>query len=113
MTAHDFQPNGMGGGTLRLLGVGFPETMSVPALAIMSSDDRPPLPFGDGLLCLSPPIVRLATRPAVDGKVEYVLSHNAGPGHFYYQLWFRNNPIGFCDPSAGWNLSNVTSVVWH
>jgi len=36
----------------------------------------------------------------------------AGSGTFYYQLWFRNTPIMFCDPVAAFNLSNGRALSW-
>ena len=36
----------------------------------------------------------------------------AGQGTFYYQLWFRNTPVMFCDPAAAFNLSNGWELTW-
>ena len=36
------------------------------------------------------PVVRVATRFAANGAVEYPLNHGAGPGTFYYQVVYRN-----------------------
>jgi hypothetical protein len=36
----------------------------------------------------------------------------AGTGSFFYQLWYRSTPTSFCDPAAGFNLSNGISLDW-
>ena len=35
----------------------------------------------------------------------------AGPGTFYYQLWYRNTPSSYCTPAA-FNLSSGRTLVW-
>ena len=35
----------------------------------------------------------------------------AGPGTFYYQVWFRNTPAMYCTPDA-FNLSNAIELAW-
>jgi hypothetical protein len=43
-----------------------------------------------------------------------VFGHSAvaGPGTFYYQLWFRDTPSSFCNPSTAFNLSNGRTLSW-
>jgi hypothetical protein len=38
------------------------------------------------------------------------LSHGAGAGTFYYQLWYRSNGP-FCSADL-FNLSNAVSIAW-
>lgn len=68
------------------------------------------VPFGDGFLCIGPPIVRLlpagfatgylASRP-VDLATEGFM-----PGTYYFQCWFRDPGIG----GSGYNLSDALEV---
>jgi hypothetical protein len=55
--------------------------------------------FGDGLRCLATtPLVRLAATTAAGGE-------------FVYQIWYRNQPAGYCTPLA-FNLSNGLRITW-
>ncbi len=115
LTAQNFAPNGGGGGTVDLLGTNFPVDTQPTVKAIRSLNlvnGQAGIVFGDGKLCLGSPIVRLATLTVQDGKVRFPIAHDAGPGRFSYQLWFRNLPIGFCDPNAGFNMSNAVALDW-
>ena len=58
-----------------------------------------------------PEVSALLLRPR-DAKMLYVFGHGAGAGTFHYQIWFRNQPIGFCDPVAAFNLSNGLTLTW-
>jgi hypothetical protein len=80
---------------------------------------RPPPPrpvvFGDGLRCISTDgLTRLGATLASGGVAEHVFGHGAaaGPGVFYYQVWFRSTPATFCDASAAFNLSNGRTLDW-
>ncbi|MFT7485824.1 MAG: hypothetical protein ACI9F9_001675, partial [Candidatus Paceibacteria bacterium] len=112
LTDVNFAPDGIGGGTVDLLGVGFPLGTSPTVVAIRSLGAKPPSPLGDGLLCLDGPILRMATKSAGGGKVLFQVNHTAGQGTFRYQLWFRNNPAGYCNAQAGFNLSNGLALDW-
>jgi hypothetical protein len=68
------------------------------------------VPFGDGLLCVSAPVVRLGSTFAGGGTASVSLSHGAGAGTFYYQLWYRSNGP-FCSADL-FNLSNAVSIAW-
>jgi hypothetical protein len=97
-------------------GTGFPLS-SAPAALVMrgtSVDPASPVVFGDGLLCVSAPLVRLGATFASGGVSSHTFGHGsmAGFGSFYYQIWFRNTPIMFCDPNAGFNLSNGRVLQW-
>jgi hypothetical protein len=100
-----------------LAGSGF-STMGAPtAIVIRSStlDPSSPLAFGDGLRCISAiSLVRLAATTAVSGTSAHAINHGvmAGPGDFYYQIWYRNTPSTFCDPFAAFNLSNGLRIAW-
>jgi hypothetical protein len=109
------QATGPNGATLT--GTGF-STMGAPtALVIRSNslDPASPVVFGDGLRCINPSsLVRLAATVASGGTSTHTFGHSAGagPGTFYYQLWYRNTPSTFCDPFAAFNLSSGRTLVW-
>jgi hypothetical protein len=96
-------------------GFGFP-AMSTPTAIVIRSTSREPAPalFGDGLRCIGVPVVRLGATFAAGGSATPPHGHSsmAGQGTFYYQLWFRNTPIMYCDPLAAFNLSNGVSLAW-
>jgi len=95
---------------------GFPGTATPTSIIIRSEtlDPTGPIVFGDGLRCVGPSVVRLAGTIAASGQAVHTFGHGvmAGPGTFYYQAWFRNTPIMFCDPAAAFNLSNGVSLLW-
>jgi len=99
-----------------MAGIGFPSTSTPTSIVIRSSTLEPayPVVFGDGLRCVGPTVVRLAATFASAGTAIHTLGHGAmaGSGTFYYQLWFRNTPVMFCDPSAAFNLSNGRALDW-
>ncbi len=108
----NFLPNGSGGGTVQLMGVGFPLGTNPTVVAIRSPLTQAPSPLGDGVLCLGGQVHRLATQAAADGKVLFNHVHTQGAGRFYYQLWFRNPPAAFCNAQAAFNLSNGLELQW-
>jgi hypothetical protein len=77
-------------------------------------DTASPVVFGDGLRCIGTPLVRLAGTFGVGGVSLHTFGHStmAGAGDFYYQAWFRNTPIMFCDPAAAFNLTNGRVLTW-
>jgi hypothetical protein len=111
VAAQTTSPNGA-----TLTGTGF-STMGSPTSIVIRSnslDPSSPIVFGDGLRCVnSTPLVRLAATVAVSGTATHAFGHGAGagPGTFYYQLWYRNTPTAFCTP-AGFNLSNGEQLSW-
>jgi hypothetical protein len=105
--------NGFGGGTFDLVGTGFPVASSPAVVAIRSTtaaNGGLGTPFGDGLLCVAPPVVRLNSTFAGAGSMSLSLSHGAGAGTFVYQLWYRSNGP-FCSADL-FNLSNAVSIAW-
>ena len=98
-----------------LRGTGFPTT-SFPAAVVIRSNALEPSPvvFGDGLRCIAVPLVRIGATLASGGTSVQTVGHGtmAGGGTFFYQLWVRNTPVMFCDPTAAFNLSNGRSVTW-
>jgi hypothetical protein len=96
-----------------LVGLGFPASTHPTVLAIRATSVQGAQPFGDGVRCLgSSGLTRLGAVAGSGGISLHVLDHTAGPGTFYYQLWFRNSPMSFCDAMAAFNLSNGISIAW-
>jgi hypothetical protein len=97
-------------------GTGYPAASAPAAIVIRGTalDPGSPIVFGDGLRCVAAPLVRLAGTFAAGGTSTHAFGHGtaAGPGTFFYQLWFRNQPIMYCDPAAAFNLSNGRSMIW-
>jgi len=104
-----------------LIGTGYP-VMSQPAAIVIRSDmidPNTPVVFGDGLRCVSTnALVRLAGTLASGGVSRHTFGHNssmAGVGFFYYQIWYRNQPAGFCLAPPGtlaYNLSDGKRMYW-
>jgi len=95
-------------------GMGFPGAFTPTAIAIRGTSLEPAaVVFGDGLRCVSAPVVRLGAAFALGGTSEHTFGHGvgAGSGTFFYQLWFRNTPAMFCTPDA-FNLSNGRTLTW-
>ena len=96
-------------------GSGYPLTTSPSVVLVRSSNLDPagPSVFGDGVLCLRLPLVRLAATVADDGSAVHIVGHGsmAGPGTFFYQAWFRSIPATFCTPDA-FNLSSGRQITW-
>jgi len=97
-------------------GVGFPAASMPAAVVIRASglDPSSPVVFGDGLRCIGTPVVRLGAAFGTSGTSVHTFGHGAaaGAGNFFYQIWFRNTPISYCDPTAAFNLSNGGSLTW-
>jgi hypothetical protein len=108
-----FAPNGGGGGQVTFAGTGFP-SMSTPAALMIraTAPENPAVVFGDGLRCVGVPVVRFGAAFANAGASVHTSGHGAGAGTFSYQIWFRNQPIAFCDPAAAFNLSNGYTLTW-
>jgi hypothetical protein len=102
-----------------LTGTGFSTMGSPVALVIRSKslDPLAPAVFGDGVRCVSlNGLVRLAATLASNGTSTHAFGHgsgpNAGPGVFYYQLWFRSLPTSFCDPALAYGTSSGRALSW-
>jgi hypothetical protein len=97
-------------------GTGYPTNATPGAVVIRSGtlDTGSPVVFGDGVRCISVPLVRLGASSAAGGMSTHTFGHGtaAGPGTFYYQIWFRNQPPSFCDPLEAFNLSNGRTLTW-
>jgi hypothetical protein len=94
-------------------GDGFPLT-GTPGAVIMRGTGPAEVVFGDGLRCVTVPIVRLGGTTASGGISLHTFGHGAaaGAGSFYYEIWFRSQPVMFCDPAAAFNLSNGVRLDW-
>jgi len=98
---------------LHLLATGAPPIM--PGLFLFGSASAQ-LPFGDGFLCVQPPLGRLQPPILTDpeGCVLRTLDLSAPPAAgkllpgttWYFQLWYRDPPGG----PAGFNTTNGTAV---
>jgi hypothetical protein len=97
-------------------GTGYPSASSPAALVLRGAalDPASPVVFGDGLRCVGVPVVRLGAAVAAGGVSTHTFGHGAaaGSGTFHYQLWFRSQPISYCDPVAAFNLSNGRRIAW-
>jgi len=97
-------------------GTGFPAASAPAAVVIRANalDPASPVVFGDGLRCVGASVVRLGAAFAGGGTSVHTFGHGSGPGSgtFYYQIWFRNTPISFCDPVAAFNLSSGGTLDW-
>jgi arylsulfatase A-like enzyme len=95
---------------------GFPNATTPAAIVIRAGtiDSASPVVFGDGLRCVGVPLVRLGATFAAGGTSIHTFGHGAmaALGTHYYQVWFRNVPIMFCDPAAAFNLSSGRTILW-
>jgi hypothetical protein len=85
------------------------------ALVVRSSSQRPtPAVFGDGILCVGAPVVRVSGGSFAGGYATLTLGHGAmaGAGLFYYQAWLRNVPTFYCDPVAPFTTSSGVKITW-
>jgi hypothetical protein len=113
LSVQDFLPDGAGGGTVELVGAGYPPA-STPGVTLIRSPapETPPVVFGDGLRCIAAAgLVRINATLAAGGVSLNPAMHGAGAGTFHYQVWVRNQPAMFCTPEA-FNLSNGVSITW-
>jgi hypothetical protein len=102
--------------TATLQTTGFPAA-SAPGVILLRSpavDPAAPVVFGDGLRCVGAAASHMAAALAAGGMSTHPIVHEpgAGPGTYYYQAWFRNEPMSFCDPLAAFNLSSGRVLVW-
>jgi hypothetical protein len=108
-----FLPDGAGGGSASLVGAGYPPN-GAPGVTLIRSTaaQTPPVVFGDGLRCIAAAgLVRVHASLAAGGASLSPVTHGAGAGTFFYQVWVRNQPAGYCT-SAAFNLSNAVSIAW-
>jgi hypothetical protein len=108
----EFTPDGLGGGTAVLVGTGYPPAAFPTFVVMRSTSQQAPAAFGDGLLCLQPPVVRVGSGTAVGGSGAVSLNHGAGAGDFHYQAWYRSTPASYCDPLAAFNMSSGMTLPW-
>ena len=114
LEAIHFTPDSQGGGSVQLIGTGF-NPPAFPAAIVIRSPEREGAPvfLGDGLRCVSTTsLTRMAARLAAGGSSSHSVGHGVGPGSFNYQLWYRNQPIRYCDPVAAFNTSNGLTLTW-
>lgn len=93
---------------------------SVALCIFEQSTPANPSVFGDGLGCIGPGMVRIATKTASAGAVNYPVAgelplHSKGGvsfdgGTYGYQVWYRNS-ANYCT-SAAFNISNGVLVNW-
>jgi hypothetical protein len=97
-------------------GTGYPSASTPGAVVIRANnlDTGTPVVFGDGLRCIGVPLTRLGAAAAAGGVSTHVFGHGtmAGTGVRYYQIWYRHQPISYCDPLAGYNLSQGQTLTW-
>lgn len=82
-------------------------------------DSQASSPFGDGRLCIAPPIFRLPVHASSDRILLHELDltsppSSGGPGHIQagstwnFQAWFRDPAAGM----SGFNLSNANAITF-
>jgi DNA-binding beta-propeller fold protein YncE len=97
---------------ITMTGTGFRSIANPSAVLIRSSSLLPtPAPFGDGVRCVTAPVVRLGASMASNGSSTHTFGHGVTGGVYYYQLWFRHTPAAFCTPIA-FNSSSGRAVTW-
>jgi hypothetical protein len=97
-------------------GSGYPTGSTPGAVVIRAAalDSAAPVVFGDGLRCIGVPLVRLGATAAAGGVSTHTFGHGAmaGSGCFYYQIWYRVQPVTYCDALAAYSLSNGQTLDW-
>lgn len=105
---------------LQLSASEMPQTMALLFQGTTALAGGAGLVFGDGLRCGGGSVMRLVTRPTVQGRLDYpgptdppvsVLGLVPGPGVRVYQVWYRN-AADFCT-SATFNWTNGIQVDWQ
>lgn len=109
--------------TIRLHASGLP--LTAPCFFFQGESQRNNglgAPFGDGLVCVGGPAVRLGEHSAQAGIAEFGFGVAGDPSIThrswippigatrYYQAWYRNAAL-FCTP-AGFNYTNGLRVIW-
>jgi Trypsin len=96
-----------------LLGSNFrPGTFPTVVAIRGTTPETPAVVLGDGLRCVgTTSLLRITSGVAALGELALPITHGAGPGTFYYQLWYRQNPASYCNPEA-FNLSNGLAITW-
>jgi Tol biopolymer transport system component len=126
--------SGNGGGLLSGTGTTRPDTIVITAaqmplnssLHVYLQGDQLQLDgavFGDGLLCLSGQILRLAVRSGASSQFPGAgslsitarsaeLGSPIAPGDVrWYQTWYRDAAFGWCPPGV-WNITNGLRIDW-
>jgi hypothetical protein len=127
--------NSFGTGGARLIGAGIPSVAfdtfqlrvtglppTAPCLFFQGTTEfeSTPLQQGDGLICVTGSVIRLATKIPSNGAAQFPIGadpdlHVRGQipvsgGTRLYQVWYRN-AASFCTP-ATFNFSNAFRVLW-
>lgn len=112
LSVANFAPDGFGGGSADFNMTGFRLDTEPSGVLIRSTTRTRLTVFGDGLLCLDSPVVRINSTFAVAGSASILgQGHGAGAGAFSYQYWFRALPAAWCTPD-GFNVSNGVQLDW-
>lgn len=83
----------------------------------------PPLPFDDGLGCVTGNLIRIAAIPVTAGSASYPRPGDARVSSFdptlfpfggvrHYECIYRNAQASFC-PASTSNRSNALRIQWH
>lgn len=99
---------------------GVPPVTSVLFFQGTTTPESNPFVVGDGLLCVSGAIIRLATKTTTTGSAVFPSGADpllhvkgqipAGGATRYYQAWYRN-PVAFCTADT-FNFTSAIRVVW-
>jgi hypothetical protein len=111
----------LSGDTVRLMASGMPNSSSFVAFA-QSTATNAGVAYGDGVLCVTGSITRIARRAISSGKANFgngipgdlpvsVAGGIAAPGTFHYQVVYRDAVGGFCTPNT-FSVTNGVSITW-
>jgi hypothetical protein len=114
LEATAFAPDGLGGGTATFTTTGLNPAASPSYVLLRSTALGGPAAAFDGVLCLGGSIARVGSGIAASGTAVEPYVHGAmgAPGLNHYQLWYRNQPVMFCNPAEASNLSNGYDLTW-
>ena len=107
-------------GTYLLSVDGVPPVTSVLFFQGTTTPESTPFVVGDGLLCVSGQIIRLATKTTTNGTAQFPTAGDpllhvkgqipASGATRYYQAWYRN-PVAFCTADT-FNFTSAIRVTW-
>jgi len=114
LASANFSLTTIGQGTVDLIATGFDPLTSatvIPIRARSLTNDGAGAVFGDGVICVGRPVVRLKLRTTSAGTAAFTVNHFAGPGPYHYQFVYADPTEGYCSVDRV-NTSNAISITW-